>query len=93
MKLFKHPQEIWNKAKCAKIAKRIVKNAFGDPYPVGLINGFTPYVELGQTVKYNGGCVRNNKWYNGEAIPLPKIHKDFEFVTVPTWGTRIQKKT
>ena len=91
--LYKHPRETWTASKCAKIAKTATKNGYGDsdPYP-GLVSYTgSAYPSYGQSMRYNGGCVRKGKWYQGEEIPLPKIPKSFEFVTIPTWGIQLRK--
>jgi hypothetical protein len=86
---YQHPVQIWDKKTCEKYAKRIATDGMGTKYPfagyIGKIPGY------GKTI-YNGGCIRENKWYNGENYPLPKLAAGFEIVTVSSWGLRIVKK-
>jgi hypothetical protein len=93
MTFFTHPRETWTKAQCEKIAKHFTKDGLGtkNPWP-GQIAAFgSPYVRYGSKIRYNGGCVRNGEWYDGEEMPLPKIPKSFKFVTRSTWGIYLEK--
>lgn len=91
--IYIHPQETWSAETCAKAAKSAPKDAGGNKFPAGLINcDSSPYPRYGQTRIYNGGTTIDGKRYRGERIPLPKIPDDYEFVTLVSWGTRIQKK-
>lgn len=87
-----YPAEKWDKEKCEKMAKIIAKDGLGTPYPFkGYIgSGLTYGGEFGTTI-YNGGCVREDKWYQGEHRPLPEVAEGFEIEYVPTWGYRIKK--
>ena len=89
-----HSQEVWSKAKCAKVAKCMDRDSLGT---AGLHSGCVSpsgasYPTYGQEQLYNGGCVRDGEWYNGEIIPLPKIPASYEFYTISSWGTYIRKK-
>jgi hypothetical protein len=87
---YQHPQVTWDKETCEKIAKRTVKDGYGTPYPFkGYIH---PPTQLGWHVRYNGGCVRNGDWWEGEIFPLPKVSKGFEIEHVSSWGYRLVKK-
>ena len=91
--LYQHPQQTWDAKKCEKLAKRRTTDGMGTPYP---FKGYLHLGELGHyahgiSVRYNGGCVRDGEWWQGEEWPLPKLAEGFEIVTVPTWGYRIIK--
>ncbi len=86
--LFQHPQPIWDAKKCEKEAKRTAKDGLGTPYPFKGYIGCHPQWGV---VRYNGGCEREGKWYQGENKPLPKVAEGFEIINVSTWGWRIRK--
>jgi hypothetical protein len=91
---YERSQEVWDAAKCAKAANRTATDSLGTPYPFkGYIESTTGYpcISYGQH-RYNGGCIRNDEWYEGEIIPLPKVSAGFEIIHVPTWGYRIIRK-
>lgn len=80
------PQE-WDYKQCLKIANKTARDGLGTPYPwKGYIGS-----HFGG-VRYNGGCVKGDKWYRGEHFPLPLIDPAFEIIHVPTWGYRLIKK-
>lgn len=87
--LYQHPREIWDVKKCEKLVKHIAKDGLGTPYP------FKGYIRLGNQgdlqVRYNGGCVRDGEWWQGEEWQLPKLADGFELVRIRTWGWRIIK--
>jgi len=61
---FQHPAETWNKQKCEKIANSIAKDGLGTPYPFrGYIGSSTSTPPKYGSVRYNGGCIRNEEWY------------------------------
>lgn len=82
-----HQQEVWDRDKCLKASRRIATDGMGTPYP------FPGYIGSHQTgygkQRYNGGCVRDGKWYCGEEKPLPKVADGFKIITVVSWGFRI----
>lgn len=90
-RLYRHPRERWSKAKCQKLARRIAKDGLGTPYPwPGYLHpGEIGHYVFGLTVKYNGGIVKNGRWYAGEEWQLPLLPKGFEIVRVTNWGYRI----
>ena len=48
------------------MANRTAKDGLGTPYP------FRGYIGMNfGEVHYNGGCIREGKWYKGEFFPLP----------------------
>lgn len=85
--LFQNKQETWDEKTCIKKAKHIHKDGLGTPYP------FLGYIgsNFGE-IRYNGGCIRENEWYQGENFPFPVIHKDFEIFVICSWGYFIRKK-
>ena len=85
---YQHPQEVWNEARCRKEANHTAKDGFGTPYP---FKGYIGFSQWGKT-RYNGGCIRDDCWWEGEVRPLPKVTDGFEIIYVPTWGYRIKKK-
>jgi hypothetical protein len=91
--IFVMVQETWNAEKCLKASKYRRTNAFGDKGFQGIIAASaSTSPEYGQTVTYNGGTIRDGKWYSAVHNPLPKIPKDYEFHNVVSWGTAIRKK-
>jgi len=91
--LYQHPVEVWDEAKCAKLAKHTAKDGMGTPYPFkGYLGSSASIPPRFGPIRYNGGCVRDDKWYQGENRPLPEVHEDYEIVKVPTWGWRIKRK-
>lgn len=91
---FTHPRETWNEKECIKRARKVNRDGMGTVGgPKGLINhAGSSYPSYGQTIRYNGGCIRNGELYAGESVPLPKIPKTFHFVSHCSWGTAIEKK-
>lgn len=93
LKIYNHPQEVWSKAKCAKMAKHAPKDSYGNRPPKGIIAySSSIYPQYGQTRQWNGGTVKEGKLYDAERVPLPLIPESYEFVYLPSWGTRIQAK-
>jgi len=94
MKIYTHPQETWNEAKCSKMARYAPKDHWGNRPPKGIIASYSsPYPQYGQTRRYNGGKIIEGKLYDAEQVPLPLIPKNYEFVPVVSWGIRIQLKS
>jgi hypothetical protein len=94
-KIYQHPQETWDEKKCQAVAKHRGRDGYGSLHPYkGLVSPVgSCYIQYGRTIKYNGGCLRNGEWYDGEEMPLPKIPKGWEFYTIPTWGIYLRKKS
>lgn len=91
-KIFKHPQQVWNRAKCLKMANYTATDGLGTPYPFkGYIGSSASRPSAYGTEMYNGGIVIGDEWYEGENRPFPKLAKGFQIVTVPSWGWRIVK--
>lgn len=92
--LYQHPQERWDAKKCERLVKRIAKDSLGTKYP---FPGYVSYGELGghyvhgMSVRYNGGCIREDEWYQGEEWPMPLLPDGFKFVYVTSWGYRLIK--
>lgn len=89
-----HKQEAWDEKECLKRSKYNPKNAFGDkaPYPGIIAPSGSSYPSYGQSVRYNGGRIIDGELYERETVPLPKIHEDFEFHKILSWGMTIRKK-
>ena len=91
--LYQHPQETWDEAKCAKLVRRVAKDGMGTKYHfkgyIGDMLGH--YVTRSLQIRYNGGCVREGNWWQGEEWQLPIIPAGYKIITVPTWGLRIIK--
>lgn len=85
--IYQHPTPIWDAETCAKLAKRTAKDSLGTPYP------FKGYIGESQwgVRRYNGGCIRDGEWWQGENFPLPKVAPGYEIIRIPTWGYRIIK--
>lgn len=88
---YRNPQEVWCAAKCRKMANRTTTDGLGTPYPFkGYLHPPSP---LGWgKIKYNGGCTRDGKWWQGEIFPIPQVADGYEIVHRPTWGMVIQRK-
>ena len=88
---YTYPQEVWDAAKCEKMAKRIVKDGYGSSFPVGYLGSNQPNGGKWGVTTYNGGCVIDDKHYKGEIRPLPKVAEGFEIVQHLAWGYFIEK--
>jgi len=89
---FVHPQEVWDLSTCEKKAKYTAKDGLGTPYPFkGYIGSETSIPPAFGKIRYNGGCVHNGQWYEGEIRPLPSVAPGYEIVRVPRWGWQIKK--
>jgi len=86
-----HPRETWDEEKCKKIAKRVARDGMGTKmhFPGYIGSCIAPY-GWGKT-RYNGGCVRDGEWYDGEIRRLPRVAKGFKIVKRPTWGYQLVK--
>lgn len=85
---YTYPQETWTAAQCEKACKH---SAYGGPK--GLIaSSSAPYAGYGTCIRFNGGCVREGKWYAGEQRPLPIIPEGYYFERVSSWGLFIRKE-
>ena len=93
METYIHPQETWTESDCRKRAAYAPADAWGNRPPKGIIapTGSTA-CHYGQTVRYNGGCIREGEYYAAESKPLPVIPPNFEFVAIPSWGLAIRAK-
>ena len=90
---YEYPQETWDEKTCRKWSKHNPADHWGNRRPRGLINHIGSHeAEYGQVHEYNGGCVREGKWYQGELRPLPIIHEKYEFYPLQTWGLTIRLK-
>ena len=90
---YQHPQETWDAKTCEKKAKYLAKDGTGTKYPWrGYIGpdawGMGGYGKR----RFNGGCVHNDQWYDGDITPLPVVAPGFKIIHVPTWGYRIVKE-
>lgn len=90
---FTHPAEVWDAKKCERVAKSRRSDSYGtkETRPGRITGSASSYPGYGQTVRYNGGCVRGDKWFEGETVPLPTVPENFRFEYVPTWGTYLVK--
>ena len=88
-----HPQETWDEKTCKKWANK-PRAYYGDRRsPKGLISPCSSaYAVYGKILEYNGGCVREGKWYHGEFNPLPVIDEKYEFEDMFSWGIVIKLK-
>ncbi len=85
--IYKHKPARWDLKKCKRLVKRKRKDAYGTE---DHLQGFLSE-EFG-IKKYNGGCIREGKLYNGEYFPFPELADGFEIVYEPTWFYRIIEK-
>lgn len=85
--LYQNKPEKWNQKKCEQSAKHIASDGLGTKYP------FKGYIgnHYGE-IRYNGGTIKENEWWQGENRPLPIVHPDFKLTYRPTWGWQIVKK-
>jgi len=91
--IYVYPQETWDEKECAKRARYAPKDHWGNRPPAGIIAGEgSPYCGYGRYVRWNGGCVRDGKWYKAEFMPLPIIPDSYEFYYKSSWGRCIRKK-
>lgn len=90
---YRYPQETWDEKTCKKWSRHSLPDNWGNREPKGLINHIGSHrVEYGQVREYNGGCIREGKWYQGEIRPLPIIHEKYEFYHLTNWGLTIRLK-
>jgi len=87
-------REVWDEKKCAQIAKQRLPNGYGDRWPFpGLVQA------TGTAVKYYGyqqfnGCIEvDGKLYKATNRPWPKLPEEYCFVSIPTWGKHIYKRS
>jgi len=92
MSYFTFPQETWDAKECDKRARLTAKDGMGTKYP------FKGYIGCNDgtrgswgKIRYNGGCIHDEKWYEGEIRNLPKVADGFEIVHVLSWGWRIKR--
>ena len=80
---YNHKPDIWSASKCARLAKANPKNALGTSDGIGYVGHlFGHYAHGSGTIDYNGGCIRNGQWYDGEHFPLPIIASGYELVRI-----------
>ncbi len=85
--IFRHEPEVWDAKKCLKISKRKCTDAYGTK------DHLAGFLHDSYGVKmYNGGCVRDGEWYEGENYPTPTVAKGFEIIYVRSWFFRLIKK-
>lgn len=90
---YEYPLEVWDEKTCKKWSKHNPADYWGARGPKGQINHHSShYAEYGQIRYFNGGCVREGKWYQGEARPLPIINEKYEFYHLHSWGLIIRLK-
>lgn len=90
---YQHPQENWDAKKCERLAKRTAKDGMGTKQSrKGYIGSSASIPPAFGPVRYNGGCVRNDVWYQGENRPLPIVAKGYKIIEIPTWGWYIVKE-
>lgn len=93
MKTYTHPQEAWDEAECNRRSNYAPKDHWGNRPPKGIIAGSaSTYPGYGQTIRFNGGTVIDDEWYEAVCKPLPIIPDSYEIVNLPSWGTIIRKK-
>ena len=91
--LFENKPEVWDAKRCAKAAKHRAADGMGTKQNrKGYIGCTTSPYGYG-IHRYNGGCIRNGEWYQGENNPLPIIDDAYEIFHVTTWGYYIRLKS
>lgn len=80
-----HEPENWDHERCVKESKRYHRDGCGTkmhrPGYIGQHYG---------KIRYNGGCIREDDWWEGEIIPLPIVSPGFVIIHVRTWGYFIE---
>lgn len=85
-----HPQEVWSVAECRKRVKHYARDGMGTRYSFpGYIGSWQPNGGQWGTTRYNGGCVRDGVWYDGEIRNLPLVPAGFKIISYASWGYRI----
>jgi hypothetical protein len=85
--LFEFPQEIWDAKKCKKLANYTAKDGMGTKHPrKGYLGSSASIPPAFGTIRYNGGCIHDGVWYQGENRPLPKIADGYEIIVISSWG-------
>jgi len=94
MKLYKYDQETWDEAKCAKVAKRRGKDAYGTRHPhAGVVQpSGCAVTHYGRQI-FNGGTIIDGEWYKGYEREFPSIPDTYEFYPIVSWGIYIRKKS
>lgn len=82
--LYVAPVEVWDATRCARAAKTHGSDGMGTPHA---FPGYQPY--LPTTVRYNGGCVIRDVWYQGIKYANPVLAAGYSWVSVCSWGWRI----
>ena len=86
---FVKERETWSEDYCKKLSNATKTDGLGTKYHFkGYVGDIIPEV----IKHYNGGTVINDKWYQGIITPRPIIPKDYELVSVVSWGLRLVKK-
>lgn len=85
---YHYPAEVWDEAKCRKVAKTRHVDGYGSawPYP-GLMQASGAAVHYYGLQRFNGGTVIDGEWYEGYVRPYPRLPEGFGYVQRPTWGT------
>lgn len=87
---YEHPPEVWDEKKCKRLAKHVPVDAFGTKAPFsGYLGSWSVYYGGYGYQRYNGGCIRDGDWYEGEYRPLPTLAPGYKIVHVTSWGYRI----
>lgn len=73
---YHYPAEQWSAAKCARMVKRITKDALGTRAPAGHVWDS----EIGVSRDFNGGTVIGGQWYRGVIYPLPALASGYSWV-------------
>jgi hypothetical protein len=79
---YEYPQEVWDEKKCQEALKHVWKDGMGTPFTSckGVFH-FEP-----ETIVYNGGCIHDGKWFNGEIKRKPKLADGYSWRYIPTWN-------
>jgi hypothetical protein len=89
---FTLPQETWDAKTCEKKSRHTHEDSYGTKLHFkGYLGSSASIPPFFGKIRYNGGCVHDGQWYDGEIRPFPVLAKGYEIVVVPSWGWRIQK--
>lgn len=93
MKTYTYPTEVWSADKCLRFSKRYARDGMGTKYP------FPGYLEQphscgrhGFPLRFNGGTVIGDEWYEAVLWPLPEVAQGFKWITEVSWGWRLVKE-
>jgi hypothetical protein len=91
-KYYTPEQEVFSEAKCEKIAKSQLKDAYGNrhPFPDRFQDSSAVY-GYGKR-RFNGGVIYEGQWWEGTNIPYPKLAEGYVYAIRRSWGIYIMTR-